>query len=699
MTVAGITYDVALDGYGYMLQPGGKPGAVSYRRFGKPGQLGMRSVNVTDTERLDGAVPGKQVAPFRRLFWGNWRGAGQPFISEGSGRDSWAASERQGLGNDLVGLRPVLGGSALALAAQGVSAQVDTAALSVANFQTVTVGGITVVTVDTKCFVSSNPGTNNSGFVLRATAGATVQAMTVWQGQILMSVGGTLYLFNLSTGAFTAFGSGLAGVTQLYSYQGVLMAAVDAALYWLIPAVGAWSAGVTLDSGVTAFEELEGILYIGANTMLYRLEGSLKPKAPSSAPATLDYFDYRLSVIWRTGAYYRGFWTENNFGQMKGWRGSLWFFAGGQLLRARPVGGGLQAHLEIEAQPIYGLPLGLGVGGGLLAVAVRPGSSEPSRLWINDGSLEDKTGAGWWKLAEGGYQMLPFGNAGYSQGTLNVVDYGTSGSLNFVRYLLDTSSPLGFKADNFGVARSVVTGKLTLPMVMPEDLANNGGLSSKVLAVKLLRVGVEWATWEVGTYWPTIDVSNTTACEIRMELSIDGGTSWTYLVQPVTLNSGYAPGTPDFRGSRFELPVASPQADAMYPASPGYNGSPVADPGWLVRISWKGTIMPLLRRVWLDYQPVEVLPDSGLGWELDLNLTEPVVGLDGARDDEAALTKLDRLWNLWRNAHLVYFGDLDGVNTYKVRVVGLETRRVAQGAMPNLAQGWVARVRLVEVFE
>jgi hypothetical protein len=119
-----------------------------------------------------------------------------------------------------------LGGQALALAPQGVDAQslAASAAAFANNFQTVAISNFQIVSIDAQLFVSANPGTNNCGFVQKALAGSTVTGMCIWNGSVLVSLGGaSLSTFNISTGVLTAFATAHAA-ELIASYQGVLFA-------------------------------------------------------------------------------------------------------------------------------------------------------------------------------------------------------------------------------------------------------------------------------------------------------------------------------------------------------------------------------------------------------------------------------------------------------------------------------------------
>lgn len=682
MATAGTTHDIVLDGYGYMLVSGGK-GASSYSRKAGAARLGMLSINTQTPEALSATLPANQITPFLRYFWGNWQGIGQK-LSGG-----WQTSEKAGLVYDLVALRPVLNGQALALAPQGVAGTALSAtASSGASFHVVTLGGLLVVAVDNQIFSSGNPGTNNSGLVKQATAAANVTGMVSWNGFVLFSAGGTLYNLNTSTWAITAFGTALAGAELLCVYQGVLFANIGGTLNWLIPAVGSWATGPALESAITAFEELEGGLYIGTRTALYRMTAQLKASNPSAAPGTFNLLEYKLDLIWRSQSYQPfSFWTEYNFVKMVAWRGYLWFFAGNQLMQAQPAT--VSGHFEIEPQPVQGASLGLAVCGRLLVVITRNiYNSAASSVWLNDGQ-------GWCKLDEGSSWNFPFGNPFYPQGAVNAFIYSDTANYSFNRWLLDATSPLGFKYDNYGVTRTKVTGKLTLPLLTPEDLASVSG--GKVQAFKPLRVGLEWVTVDGLVWWPTINIPALANSKMRVEISLDAGTTWNLLIDPTTGFDYYQPGPLEFKSSRMELPIDAAQANSLYPASPNGNGL-ILDPSYLLRVTWEGGVMPLLRRVWLDFKPVDIEPDSGRVWDLDLNLSEPFIGLDGAGDSETAQTKLNRLWALWTNATSVTFNDLDNA-VYTVKVAGLEVKRAAPGAMPGLAPGWAVNVKLAEVFE
>ncbi len=109
--------------------------------------------------------------------------------------------------------------------------------------------------------------------------------------------------------------------------------------------------------------------------------------------------------------------------------------------------------------------------------------------------------------------------------------------------------------------------------------------------------------------------------------------------------------------------------------------------------------MPLLRRVWLDYDVAEVGVETGRTWDFDVNLVDPQIGLDGFFDTSPgdALSKAGRLWNLLTGGASTTFADLDG-QSYRVKVVGFEQRQVAQGALPGLAPGWQGTIKLAEVW-
>jgi hypothetical protein len=685
MPTAGTTHDIVLDGYGYMLALGGKgASSSSYSRKAGPSRLGMVSVNVQNAEALSSTLPAFQIAPFLRLFWDNWQGVGQKLAP-----GVFAAANKAGLVADLVALQPVLNGQALALAPQGVQgiALAATASTGAAH-HTLQLGNLLIVTVDAQIFASANPGTGSTGLTKQATAAAAVTGMVAWAGTVLFSAGGTLYTLNTGTWAIVAFGTALAGAELLTVYQGCLFANIGSTLYWIIPAVGTWATGPTLESAITAFEELEGSLYVGTKTALYRDTAQLKVGAPATAPGVFNVLDYKLDVLWRSQSYQPlTFWTEFNFVKMVGWRGYLWFFAGNQLMRARPAT--TAGHLEIEPQTVQGASLGLAVCGRYLVVITRNiYNSTVSTVWVNDG-------VGWWKLDQNTSWAFPFGNPFYPQGAINAFVLSSTTNYSFTRWLLDTTSPVGFKSDNYAVTRTTVSGKVTLPLLSPEDLSSATG--GKVQAFKPLRVGLEWVTIDGLVWWPTINTGALTASKMRVEISLDAGATWTLLVDPATGFDYYQPASLEFKSSRMELPIDSAQANSLYPASPNGNGL-IPDPSYLIRVTWEGTNMPLLRRVWLDVKPVDIEPDSGRVWDLDLSLSEPFIGLDGAGDTDTGLIKINRLWALWTNSTSVVFTDIDGAG-YRVKVAGMEAKRAAAGVMPGLAPGWAVNVKLAEVFE
>jgi hypothetical protein len=241
--------------------------------------------------------------------------------------------------------------------------------------------------------------------------------------------------------------------------------------------------------------------------------------------------------------------------------------------------------------------------------------------------------------------------------------------------------------------------------VTPEDLAQLAGATNgKVLAVNLKRVGLEWSLIDGGVWWPGLPIDGPTlaAMQIVIEVSLNAGLSWVTLAEPtngaLSLNAFW------FNGNRIELPVGSDffTSGRMYPAAPPSASStlfPVPDMGWLVRVTWGGLTMPLLRRVWLDYDTAEVEAGTGKSWEFEVNLLEPQIGLDGSVDvlPNDVASKAARLMALASGGVSTTFTDLDGTS-YRVKVVGFEQRRVAPGAMPALQPGWVGTVKLVEVW-
>jgi hypothetical protein len=225
-----------------------------------------------------------------------------------------------------------------------------------------------------------------------------------------------------------------------------------------------------------------------------------------------------------------------------------------------------------------------------------------------------------------------------------------------------------------------------------------------VLSVNLRRVGVEWSLIDAGVWWPLIPPDNPTqaAFNLAIEVSNNSGVSWTTLLEPSL--GGFSSNLFWFYGNRVELPVVGLySAGMMYPAAPPAGGppglfGPVPDMGWLVRVTWGGLVMPLLRRVWLDYDAAEIEPQTGRTWEFEVNLEDPQIGLDGAVDPAGdAAAKVSHLSDLVKSGQSVTFSDLDGQD-YPVKVVGFDLKRVGPGALPALAPGWQGAVRLVEVW-
>lgn len=692
--IAGQTHDLVLNGDGFMLAGTARGQAAYKKSLAGSSKVGLTPASAASYEALQGAVA-QPVRAFRRAVWSKWSGLGQGMVAGG---DGWERAQTAGRVYDLVSLRPVQEGGALALVPQGVSAVVDASVLSFSGVFCVTLGGLTVVTFDTKIYRSQGPGINNSGFTLLATAAANITGMCIWNGNVLVTEGTTLKTLNLTTGALTAFAPAQA-CTQTIAYQGVLVAQSGAQLAFLIN--GAWVAGPVLENSITAFEELNGSLYIGTHTALYRLDGNLQPKSPATAPNTLDYFNYKISVVWRAAYNLAGYYTENNFVNMCAWRGFLWFFVNNRLYRAAPV----QGHdtMQPEAQPVNGLSLGLRVCGNLLVTITRPSAGAACTIWANDGNYDLSQGLGWFKVASGGQWFHPFPNGGYAQGQVNAATIPGSNS-TFTRYLFDPSTPVGWNPANFGNARTAVTGKVTLPLITPEDLVQLAGASNgNVLAVNLRRVGVEWSLIDGGSWWPNVppDAATLSAFNLVIETSNNSGVSWTTLAEPGTgalaLNSFW------FYGNRVELPVGNDLylPGMTYPAAPP-SGSPlpfgpVPDSGWLIRVTWGGLVMPLLRRVWLDYDIAEIQPVTGKTWEFEVNLQDPQFELDGTVDPGDAAYKIGRVSSLAKSGQTVTFYDLDG-QSYLVKVTGFDLKRVAPGVLPAVAPGWQGTLRLEEVW-
>jgi hypothetical protein len=697
--VAGQTHDVVLAGDGYMLVQGAK-GTVTYKKkLAGPAPVGLIPATNVSFEVLTGSLD-SPVQSFKRAIWSTWSGLGQGMVA---GTTGWQEAQAKGKVNDLLSLRPVQDSGALALCPMGVEAQVDTAAPGATQYHYLTSGTITLVSIGDRLYKTADPGTNNSGFTFLAAAAAPVYGLGIWNGVVYVATSANLYTLNLTTGVLTLAANNRAA-ELVATYQGMMVVSSGATLVWWIAGVGAWSPVLNLDSAVTSLEEFDGALYIGTHTGLYKLEGQLKAKSPGTAPTVLDWFDYKINLLWRVVPYYpTGNLLEFNFCKMVGWRGSLWAFVGGQLYKIRP--GSSAANLQIEAQPVYGSGRGLAVcGRWLVACGLPAAGGTGCTLWVNESGGDN--GLGWWKLAGGENYIYPFPNGGYAQGVINALKYTAAlTTTSFVRWLFDQGNPVGFRADNFGVARTPVTGKVTLPLITPEDLAALAGATGgKVLAVNLLRVGLEWSLIDGGVWWPPlpVDVATLVAMQIVIEVSLNAGLSWETLVEPLTgslsLNAFW------FNGNRIELPVNSKfySASQMYPsAAPSASTVlfPVPDMGWLVRVTWGGLVMPLLRRVWLDYTVAEVHPQTGQTWELDIDLVDPLVGLDGAVDTGSsnALSKAGRLSSYVSNGNSITFQDLDG-RAYRVKVIGFEQRRVAPGALPGLNPGWQGTLKLAEVW-
>jgi hypothetical protein len=171
----------------------------------------------------------------------------------------------------------------------------------------------------------------------------------------------------------------------------------------------------------------------------------------------------------------------------------------------------------------------------LLVVITQQTAGGTTKVWANDGTLDLSKGLGWFKLYQGGFHILPFPNAGYNQGGVNAVSYSPGTSHVFTRWLIDPVSPVGFKNDNYGVARTLVLGLATLPIVTPQDLAQLAGATGgKVLAVNIRRVGLEWSVLEGGIWWPVPDASMISNMSIFYEVSQDGGTNWSNVLEPRT---------------------------------------------------------------------------------------------------------------------------------------------------------------------
>src|SRR6476469_2006234 len=164
--IAGQTHDLVIAGDGYMLSQSAK-GTTHYKQaLDGPVEIGLKPAGVSSFEVLKGSLDAP-VQAFRRAIWSNWSGLGQGMVA---GADGWEQAQTKGKVNDLLRLRPVQDGAALALCPQGVDATVDASAVTLADNThfTVAIGAVQVVCFGPKIFVSANPGTNNSGFVLKA---------------------------------------------------------------------------------------------------------------------------------------------------------------------------------------------------------------------------------------------------------------------------------------------------------------------------------------------------------------------------------------------------------------------------------------------------------------------------------------------------------------------------------------------------
>ena len=115
MIGAGITHDVVLDAQGFMLANGKDTYEVE---AAGPSNMALASGNETVTGSATNSI-----GSWQRLEWNNWRGVGRWFWDgERENRDLLPStakldnSSAGGLVNDLVGVRPLLGGAVLGLA-------------------------------------------------------------------------------------------------------------------------------------------------------------------------------------------------------------------------------------------------------------------------------------------------------------------------------------------------------------------------------------------------------------------------------------------------------------------------------------------------------------------------------------------------------------------------------------------------------
>ncbi len=697
--IAGQTHDLALNGAGFMLAQTAK-GTTHYKKtLAGNSRPGLTPGTATTLEVLQGAAR-QPVTAFRRAIWSKWSGLGQGMVA---GANGWEQAQTAGKVYDLLSLRPVQDGGALALAPQLVDAQVAATTPNFSRYAFYTYFGDTYMALVDQIYKSANPGTNSSGFAFLGAAANPVFDICQWSNTLYVSTSAHLYTLNTTTGVLTAAATPTdRQVEYMANFQNILVASIGSALVWWIPARAVWDGPVYLDGAITSLVEYDGSLFIGTVGGLYKLSGQLKAKSPSTAPTVLDWFDYELTLVWRVNPWQvSGVADAQNFSKMASWRGSLWAFVGGQLYRIKPATNA--ADLKVEAQPVRGSGRGLAVcGQWLVAASVQITGSTLRTVWVNetgqDGAL------GWWKLSEGGATLFPFPNAGYDQGLVNLV-HNSIATTNFYRCLVDTSSPVGFSYNNYGITRTVVTGQVTLPIITPEDLAALAGAANgKVLAVNLRRVGVEWSMIDGGRWWPSMPPDGLTmaAFNLAIEVSANSGVSWSTLVEPST--GALSLNTLWFYGNRIELPApTSLYIDGMmYPAAPPYGGpgpfGPAPDSGWLVRVTWGGLVMPLLRRVWLDFDVAELAPQTGQEWEFEVNLQDPQIGLGGGVDPAGdAAYKAGQLTGLAKSGQSVFFSDLDG-QTYLVRVVGFDLKRVSPGVLPAVAPGWQGAIRLEEVW-
>ena len=506
----------------------------------------------------------------------------------------WSSTARQvndGRVGLLTGMRPVVDGTAAALVpAQRITLLAGTP--SDTRSCAAVFGGNVYFSAGLKLFkMTANGSGLFTGYSDLLFPSGTITDMVVHEG--------LLYIANTGTKIHSYDGTTFLDVTATYtnagvannslgSYNGIFFwrGGTTDTLNWRVVAGTPTNYSRGLGAGnIRRILGAAGSLWLGCQGGLFRLRGTPRAGAPSTAPGVLNLFEPEIVKVLDTDYNLPGGGpNEQNFTQMQAAHGYLWFWANGRVYRVKISEADGPGAAEVEPQPLFGKFRGMGLCDGLVVVSLESNGFRYLWAW--------ELGRGWWLIDSGGSSSLNFNTpfSGLAIAKDAAVCCFLYNEFNLVRYPLDNGYLIGRNSTTFGLSDVSRTGYIDLPAISPDDLGR--GSSAAVKSARLLRVTAEWGI--PGNLNDFADVTNyrvggSSAGAISYEpwISVNAGASWVML-------GPYAP--PDYTNfgngrNVWEIPAALGEAIKLGGVTPAY---------WQVRLAVVGPYAPPVKRIIVD---------------------------------------------------------------------------------------------------